>query len=234
MKKTIIVEVLLAFVFAVLLYGTILGFCYGDLIIGLLNKHLLNYLPTAGYNELIDYYSSNSNFVVPYSVPALIAAVIVLVVMVVIAIFNFPRFKSKFFAKINCNAKKIIAIEIMLAIALAVLLYVNIMGFRYVDSILEAWRYQSSDKNSESYRLLSAYYSDNLGILLSYLIPALIAIVANITAIVIIALKYLPIKQWINNFKTKRTERKEQRSAIAKQDRIAKLEAELDELKKDE
>lgn len=233
MKKAIVIEVLLAFMFVVLLYGTILGFCYGDLIIRLVNKHL-PYYPPGAYNNLVKFCNDNSNIVIPYSVPALIAAVIVLVVMVVIAIFNFPRFKSKFFAKINWNTKIAIAIEIMLAIALAVLLYVNITGFRYVDLILEAWRKQSSDKNSELYITLSAYYSDNLGILLSYLIPALLAIVASITAIVIIALKDLPIMQWINNFKTKRIERKEQRSAIAKQERIAKLQAELDELKKDE
>ena len=73
---------------------------------------------------------------------------------------------------------------------------------------------------------------------LSYGIPSLFAAVVDLIAMAIIAIKDFPVfKPLVDMLNAKRAARKEQRAeqaAIAKQDRIAKLQAELDELKKDE
>lgn len=82
------------------------------------------------------------------------------------------------------------------------------------------------------------YYTDLYHTALSYGIPALFAAVADLAAMVIIAVKDLPcFKPFVDKFKARKTARnqaKAEQAAIAKQERIDKLQAELDELKKDE
>lgn len=136
----------------------------------------------------------------------------------------------------------IIIVEILLAFALSVLIACSVMGFKYAAKIIELCDTYLAGYNYNVYNELVAYYDGNLSIILSYSIPTLIAAVAVLAAMIIIAVKEFPaIKQRIEKINAKYAAKKEQRAAAkaeqaatAKQERIEMLQAELDELKKDE
>lgn len=81
-------------------------------------------------------------------------------------------------------------------------------------------------------------YKEQFHTALSYGVPALFAAVADLAAMVIIAIKDFPcFKPLVDKFKAYNEQRataKAEQAATAKQERIEKLQAELDELKKDE
>lgn len=81
-------------------------------------------------------------------------------------------------------------------------------------------------------------YTDVYHAALSYGIPALFAAVADLATMVIIAIKDFPVfKPLIDKLKARKEQRdvvKAEQAAVAKKERIEKLQAELDELKKDE
>lgn len=96
MKKTIIIEILLLFVFAVLIACTSMAFIY----VTNMNFHI-SQLGKAGLDnpdyqhiqEIIAYYKGNNHIVAAFAVPSLIAAISTLAVIIVIAIKDFPVFK---------------------------------------------------------------------------------------------------------------------------------------------
>ena len=135
--------------------------------------------------------------------------------------------------------KKTIAIEIILTLIFAVLLMSAIIAFKYIPlfrSYID-W-YQSLSTDYPDYDMVSVAatnYEFFIQKLLIIGIPSLIAAVADLAAIIIIAVKDIPqVKQHIADFKIRRQERRAEHTAVAKRERIDKLQAELDELKKDE
>ena len=129
--------------------------------------------------------------------------------------------------------KRTIIIEILLLFVLAVLLACTIKLFVYINDLKE---------EMEAYGLTSGFgyavYSGRISTATSYVIPTFIAAIATAVAMVLVAVFNLPaFKPLVDEMKA----RKEQRAAakaelaeVAKQQRIEKLQAELDELKKDE
>ena len=135
--------------------------------------------------------------------------------------------------------KKTVVVEILLVAVFAVLLSCAIIALKDIPSMNEYidW-YNTLSPDYPDYDLvdITAWaFKGYIPIFLSISIPALIAAIADLAAIVIIAIKDLPIvKQRIDSFKAKRTAVKAEQAETAKQQRIEKLQAELDELKKDE
>ncbi len=134
--------------------------------------------------------------------------------------------------------KKTVIIEILLVCVLAILLSCAIITLREIPSINRYISYfHTLSPNDPNYDLV--YITAGTGniykpIFLGIGIPALIAAVADLAAIIIIAIKDFPIiKRWVDNFKTKCATKKQIRNTIAKQKRIKQLQSELDELKKD-
>lgn len=132
--------------------------------------------------------------------------------------------------------KKTIVIEILLGFALGILIMFAVMEFRACYYYLEA---------IEIYKELGQDYSDiNRAIsqVILYGTLALLAALATLAVMSITAIKDFPVfKPLVDKFNAKRAAHKEQREAIkaeqaeaAKQARIEQLQAELDELKKDE
>lgn len=135
--------------------------------------------------------------------------------------------------------KKTIVIETLLLIVLAVLLSCAIITLKDISSMNEyIEHFNTLPPNDANYDIGFIIVANTKVYVCKYLsigIPAIIAAVADFTAIIITAVRDIPIiKQSIESFKAKRTARKEQRATTAKQERIDKLQAELDELKKDE
>ncbi|MCH5165653.1 MAG: hypothetical protein J1G01_04560 [Clostridiales bacterium] len=96
MKKTIVIEILLAFIFAVLI-ACCCPFLkhvaamneYIEEINGLILNH-----PNLDYSTDLKYYNAQIDKALAYAIPMLIAAIADIAVMVVIAIKDFPIFKS--------------------------------------------------------------------------------------------------------------------------------------------
>lgn len=135
--------------------------------------------------------------------------------------------------------KKTIAIEIILTLIFAVLLMSAIIAFKYIPlfrSYID-W-YQSLSTDYPDYDMVSVAatnYEFFIQKLLIIGIPSLIAAIADLAAIIIIAVKDIPqVKQHIADFKIRRQERRAEHAAVAKRERIDKLQTELDELKKDD
>lgn len=138
--------------------------------------------------------------------------------------------------------KKTIIIEILLLFAFCVALACAIKILNYaVDAkkLLDRFLngnlvYTDSTIQNESIK----YYTELYHAALSYGIPALFAAVATLAAMIIIAIKDFPaFKPLVNKFKAHKEQHdaaKAEQTKIAKQERINKIQAELDELKKDE
>ena len=134
--------------------------------------------------------------------------------------------------------KKVIMIEIFLAFATATLIAVAAWRFSDVSmriSLMDSYLSMGDiDRGNDQ----KAFIIKSL----SYAIPSLLAALCTLAAIIIIAIKDFPVfKPFVDKFTAKRAAYKEQRAAIkveqaevAKQARIEQLQAELDELKKDE
>lgn len=138
--------------------------------------------------------------------------------------------------------KKTIVIEILLLFVLALLIavavdYADFIGI-YNDMIAETKRHPEY----VSYSRTLAHEIQIRNTYISYFVPTILAAFATLAAIIILAIRDFPVfKPLVDKFKAKRAARKEQRAAekteqaeTAKQERIAELQAELDELKKDE
>ena len=137
--------------------------------------------------------------------------------------------------------KKTIVIEILLAFIFAVLIACSSPFFKHVaamnEYIEEINGFILYDPNVD-YSSDLKYYNAQINQALAYAIPMLIAAIADIVVMVVIAIKEFPIfKSLKNKFKIRQEQRaaaKAEQAKIAKQQRIEKLQAELDELKKDE
>lgn len=96
MKRTIIIEVLLLLILAVLIACTSMAFIY----VTDMNYHITQ-LSGAGLDNpqyqliegTIKYYKGNTHIVLSFAVPTLVAALCDLAAMVLIALHNFPCFK---------------------------------------------------------------------------------------------------------------------------------------------
>lgn len=135
--------------------------------------------------------------------------------------------------------KKTVIVEIFLVAVLAVLLSCAIITLRDISSMnnyIDWYKTLSTDYPDYNLVKLTAEFAKaDVDIFLSIGIPALIAAVIDLSAIIIIAVRDLPIvKQRIDACKVKRANKKKSRNAIAKQKRINQLQSELDALKKDE
>ncbi|WP_438846879.1 hypothetical protein [Anaerocaecibacter muris] len=130
--------------------------------------------------------------------------------------------------------KRTIIITIILAIAFF------LSTISAVKLLLYAYNVHNSFTNDSILR--QAWDELYCKIYLPYGILSLLAAIATLTAMIIIAIKDFPVfKPLTDKLADKRAARKEARSqakaeqaAIAKQDRIDQLKAELDELQKDE
>lgn len=134
--------------------------------------------------------------------------------------------------------KKTVIIEILLVCVLAILLSCAIISLRDIPSMNDYIEYFTNldpkDGNYEIAYIIASNTEYYVNTFLSIGIPTLIAAVADLAAIIIIAIKDFPIiKRWVDNFKTKCATKKQIRNTIAKQKRIKQLQSELDELKKD-
>lgn len=136
--------------------------------------------------------------------------------------------------------KKTVIVEVLLLFVFCVALACTIKMLIFATDMLDIIDYANNIQFESDY-LRNEFintYKEQYNTALSYGIPSLFAAVADLIAMAIIAIKDFPVfKPFVDKLKDKRAARKEQRAeqaAIAKQDRIAKLEAELDELKKDE
>ena len=138
--------------------------------------------------------------------------------------------------------KKAIVIEILLVAVFAVLLTCAIIALKDIPSMKEYidW-YNTLSPDYPDYDLVETTAWEiraYMPILLKIGIPALIAAVADLAAITIIAIKDFPVfKPLVDKFKARKEQRaaaKAEQAATAKQERIEKLPAELDELKKGE
>lgn len=135
--------------------------------------------------------------------------------------------------------KKVIIIEILLTIVFVVLLVCAIIAFRYIAAMKEYIELSTTlDPDYPNYSLVQISANDNeffCKILLGLAIPMIIAAPFVLAVMVIIAVKDFPfVKQRISEFKAKRAEAKAEKAEADKQARIEALQAELDELKKDE
>lgn len=135
--------------------------------------------------------------------------------------------------------KKTVVVEILLVAIFAVLLSCAIISLKDISPMNEYIEYFSTlppeDGNYNIGFIIAANTKIYLQTYLSIGIPSLIAAVIDLSAIIIIAVRDLPIvKQRIDACKVKRANKKESRNAIAKQKRINQLQSELDALKKDE
>ena len=124
--------------------------------------------------------------------------------------------------------KKTIIVEILLLFVLAVLLAFCIKIWNYIALLIE-WA-TGVDEASASYVYESVY------IALPYSLLTLIALPITLFVIILIALKDLPVfkplADKLTARKEKRTQAKAERAEADKQARIAELENELEELKK--
>ena len=130
--------------------------------------------------------------------------------------------------------KKIVVIEILLLFVFAVLIACTTKLFIYITELNEEMIKYGIDTQAFGYQI----YKGRLNTATSYAIPTLIASIADLVVIVIIAIKdftvFKPIAVKFNAHKEKRAEARAEKVEIAKQQRIEKLQAELNELKKDE
>ncbi len=139
--------------------------------------------------------------------------------------------------------KRVIVIEIVLAFAFAVLLACSIKFFMYVSKMYSgiSMLYDLNMSDTSRNEIIERY-RENIATALSYGIPALIAALATLAAMVLIALKDFPVfKPLLEKHAAKRTARKQanevakaEKAAADKQERIERLQSELDALKKDE
>lgn len=140
--------------------------------------------------------------------------------------------------------KKTVVVEILLLLAFCVLLACAINYLRTACETLKTIEWIKTDPIFSDPEREDLVYTYNLHLAttLSYGIPALIAALSTLAAMVIIAIKDFPVfKPLVDKFNAKRAAHNEQRAAVkaeqaeeAKQARIEQLQAELDELKKDE
>lgn len=135
--------------------------------------------------------------------------------------------------------KKAIIIEVLLFTVFAALLTCTIVAFKDVSAFQSYidW-FRSLPLDYPDYDLVSVS-ANNYELFIQKLliigIPAIIAAIADLTAIIIIAVKDMPkVKQHITDIKHRHAERRAENAAVAKRERIDKLQAELDELKKDD
>lgn len=134
--------------------------------------------------------------------------------------------------------KRTIFIESILLFVLIMVILFTIKFFNQVYICLDNLNALSHMGSDNDVAKLIAMTNKNLVNWSLYGAFAIVTAIATLIVMVIIAIKDFPVfKPIVDKLNTKRDVRKEQRAeraAIAKQDRIAKLQAELDELKKDE
>ncbi len=135
--------------------------------------------------------------------------------------------------------KRVVIIEIVLAFAIAMLLACSIKFFMYVSKMYNNINMlYDLDMSDASRNEIIERYRGNIAIALSYGIPALLAALATLAAMVLIALKDFPVfKPLLDKLAAKRDARKQakaEKAAADKQARIERLQSELDALKKDE
>lgn len=139
--------------------------------------------------------------------------------------------------------KKTIFIEVLLAFVFCAAVATTVYFFKAVSTTLNSIEYLKTAYMDEQQRQeLISLLRDNITTFLSYGIPSLLAALATVAAGILIALKDFPVfKPFVDRLAAKHAERKqrrnEQKTAQAeenRQARIASLQAELDELKKDE
>lgn len=133
--------------------------------------------------------------------------------------------------------KKTIVIEVLLLFVLAVTIASAIEFFVVYNDTVDGVRH-----HVDGTYFWIKYNVQNVSVLIAYGCLSIIAAISTLAAMIVIAIKGLPcIKPLADKLHVQHVARKEARdqakaeqAAIAKQERIAKLEAELDELKKDE
>lgn len=130
--------------------------------------------------------------------------------------------------------KRVIFIEILLIFILSFLLVATISYWKNVEFLVNYYNNHLQDTVSWN-DFVSAYGFDNN---LTYSIISLIAVLANLIAIILITTKNFPVfKPLVDKYnarKQKHAQAKAERAEIEKQKRIEQLETELEELKKDE
>lgn len=125
--------------------------------------------------------------------------------------------------------KRTIVIEILLLIAAIAMIACCVQFFVMVANDLETieWFKQENQEYLSWYRFVLQY--SIFGSL------SLLATLADLAAMVLIALRDIPkLKAWIEQRKAARKVAKAEKAEADKQTRIAMLQAELDQLKKDE
>lgn len=139
--------------------------------------------------------------------------------------------------------KKTIIIEIILVLVFCVLIACAIKLLAYAHYSMQfVERLQDMSLDEVTRQDISQQTKKYISTALSYGIPSLLAALATVAAGILIALKDFPVfKPFVDRLAAKHAERKqrrsEQKTAKAeenRQSRIASLQAELDELKKDE
>lgn len=125
--------------------------------------------------------------------------------------------------------KRTILIEILLLIAAIVMIACCVQFFIIVANDLETieWFKQENQEYLSWYRFVWQY--SIFGSL------SLLAALADLAAMILIALRDIPkLKAWVERRKAARADAKAEKAEADKQARIAALQAELDQLKKDE
>lgn len=148
-----------------------------------------------------------------------------------------------------CIMKKTIIIEILMLLSICVLIAsaIKFCTLAHLQATnIERWTnlynqipVQSEDWSVVSRRIEALTTINELKKLYSsyivYAIFALLAAVADLAAMVLVALRDIPaLREKLAARKTRRAEQKAEQAAIDKQERIERLQAELEELKKDE
>lgn len=139
--------------------------------------------------------------------------------------------------------KKTIIIEILCLIAFCIILACAIKFLSYAHEVsLNIIELQKELVYDSSYERIIDSVKEYRTVALSYGIPALLAALATLAAMVLIALKDFPVfKPMLDKLAAKRADRKQandtakaEKAAAEKQARIERLQSELDALKKDE
>ncbi len=133
--------------------------------------------------------------------------------------------------------KKSILLTAFLIFIFIVLIVLDIYFWQAVNSYIQTIQ-TLKGFNDIQYQEAISDYQQGLNKLAIYGSITTIASLANLTAIMLIATKYLPIFKTISNklaaHKEQRAQAKAERAEADKQARIAELEKQLEELKKDE
>lgn len=120
--------------------------------------------------------------------------------------------------------KRSIIIEILLIFVLGVLLSVTILNLQSIISSINWYK-----NNAEFYSWEEYAKETNFAAYIIRLVFYLLATIANLGAIILIAVKDFPV---FNPVVDKHTARKAERTAAKKQAKITELEAQLEELRK--